>query len=273
MRKAKLLVVSALVIASHAQAEVIDIRFVVTDSLASSPTVAQTLSAYVEQLNGYYRNSQVDLQAEIVGIDFAPIKATEAVDILHDMAQEQHGFTGMFEKARQLGADYTIAVSDKLLMHNKPGCGRAIAVNQSVADLSSTRKAFAVVNIACGAHTLAHELGHLMGLNHGHLVARCAPAKGHSAAITPYANGYGEGNCDGKPQSGEFGDIMVGGWMREINGNGKSSLPFFSNPRIQDQRCGEKKQCGDAAIGDAARALNEHAHYYAGHEQRAKNVP
>ncbi|MFU8790467.1 MAG: hypothetical protein ACNA7G_15680, partial [Methylobacter sp.] len=117
--------ISALAIAGHARAEVIDIRFVVSDSLASSPTVIQTLSAYVEQLNGYYRNSQVDLQAEIVGIDFAPIKASEAVDILHDMTQEQHGFTAMFEKARQLGADYTIAVSDKLLMHNKPGCGRA----------------------------------------------------------------------------------------------------------------------------------------------------
>ncbi len=256
---------------NKAQAETVDIRFVVADSLAATPAVQQQtiakLSSYVEQLNGYYRSSQVNLQAEIVDVSFAAMAKAEAVSVLRDMEQEQNGFTGLFDKARQLGADYTIAIADDLLINGKLGCGRALAVNRTLTDIASTRKALAVMSFVCGAHTLAHELGHLMGLNHGFLVNDCAPGKGHNSAITPYANGYGEGNCDGQAQPGEFGDIMVGGWMRAVNGNDKSSLPFFSNPRIQDVRCGSKGQCGDPHIGDAARALNEHAHYYAGHER------
>jgi len=114
---------------------------------------------------------------------------------------------------------------------------------------------------------VAHELGHLMGLNHGYLVNSCQPDQGHANAIAPYANGYAEGNCDGRMQTGEFGTIMVGGWMKQINGDGHSSLRMFSNPRIRDIRCGTRGICGDEKIGDEARALNENARYYAGHEE------
>jgi hypothetical protein len=183
------------------------------------------------------------------------------------MEHERNGFEALFQKAYEYGADYTVAMPSKLLMNGKPGCGRAYAVNKTIEAISDPRRAFAVVNFVCGAHTLAHELGHLMGLNHGSLVARCNPGMGHTTAITPYANGYAEGNCDGKPQAGEFGDIMVGGHMREIMGNDKGNLSMFSNPRIHDERCGPNQTCGDPLTGDAARALSENAHYYAGHKK------
>ncbi|WP_162232412.1 hypothetical protein [Methylogaea oryzae] len=95
----------------------------------------------------------------------------------------------------------------------------------------------------------------------------CLPGKGHSTALTPYANGYAQGVCDKQPQPGEFGTIMVGGFMQEINGDGHSSLPLFSNPRLRDPRCGSQGVCGDAASADAARAMNEHRRYYAAHEE------
>jgi len=263
--------VLAIYFVSGARAETIGIRFVVGDDLGQSALQQQAtrtaLAKYVAKLNGYYRDSGVALQAEIVGVDFIRIEALEAVQILDDMAHEQNGFAAMFQRADEFGADYTVAVTGKLMMQGRPGCGRAYAVNQSVEAVSSTRKAFAVINFVCGAHTLAHELGHLMGLNHGSLVAFCNPKKGHTSAIAPHANGYAVGNCDGKPQSGEFGDIMVGGHMREIIGNDKGNLPIFSNPRIHDERCGINRTCGDAAIGDAVRALNENARYYAAHEE------
>ncbi|MDI1232460.1 MAG: zinc-dependent metalloprotease family protein [Methylobacter sp.] len=249
----------------------IGIRFVVSDDLGQSATPHQAtqakLESYVAELNDYYRNSEVGLRVEIVDVEFSRIEAVDIMQILDDMAHEQNGFDAMFKKADEFGADYTVAMPSKLIMQGKPGCGRAYAVNQSVEAISSTRKAFAVVNFVCGAHTLAHELGHLMGLNHGTLVDFCHPKMGHTSAITPYANGYAEGNCDGRPQLGEFGDIMVGGHMREIIGNDKGSLPIFSNPRIHDERCGINRTCGDVAIGDAARTLNENAPYYAAHEE------
>lgn len=261
----------AIYYASGACAETIGIRFVVGDDLGQGAPQRQAtqtaLEKQVARLNGYYRDSGVMLHAVIVGVDFTRMEAREAVQILDDMAHERNGFAAMFLRADEFGADYTIAVTGKLMMRGKPGCGRAHAVNQSVAAISSTRKAFAVINFVCGAHTLAHELGHLMGLNHGSLVDSCNPEKGHTSAIAPHANGYAVGNCDGKPQPGEFGDIMVGGWMGKIYGNDKSSLPMFSNPRIRDERCGENRTCGDPSIGDAARALNDNARYYAAHEE------
>lgn len=258
--------------ASWSFAETIGIRFVVNNDLgvteAQRKTTQSKLNAYVEVLNGYYRNSEVALKAEIVQIEFAKIEAVDDTRIIEDMRHERNGFELMFKKAYDSGADYTIAITNKLMMRGKPGCGRAFTVNQTVEEIADPRRAFAVVNFVCGAHTIAHELGHLMGLNHGTLVSSCYLGKGHTSAIAPYANGYAEGNCDGKPQPGEFGDIMVGGYMRDVMGNSKGNLPIFSNPKIRDDRCGKNKICGDPATGDAARALNEHAHYFASHKKQ-----
>lgn len=261
----------ALLFASGVWAESIGIRFIVSDELGQSAAQRQATQAalekYVAELNGYYRNSEVLLSAEIVDVDFSRIAATDVMQILGDMEQERNGFALLFQRANEFGADYTVAVSSKLMIRGKRGCGRAYAVNQTQAAISSARKAFAAIDFVCGAHTLAHELGHLMGLNHGALVNQCQPGKAHTSAIAPYANGYAVGNCDGKPQQGEFGTIMVGGWMKEINGNGHGNLAIFSNPRLQDERCGSSKICGDPLFGDAARALNENARYYAAHEE------
>lgn len=254
-----------------AQAETIGIRFVVAGVLGQTEVQRQTVRAVldkrVEELNSYYRNSDVALQAGIVNVDFSPIKAAVDVEILEDMALERNGFEDLFERAGQFGADYSIAIVSELLIFGKRGCGRAYAINKTVAEISSTRRAFAVIDFACQAHTLAHELGHLMGLNHGVIVDRCEPNRGHLTAIAPYALGYGVGNCDGKPQPGEFGTIMVGGNMKKVNGDDQSSLRMFSNPRIKDERCGASHICGDPETGDEARALNENARYYAAHEE------
>lgn len=261
----------ALYFVAEASAETIGIRFVVSDELGRTPAQQQatqaTLKSYVDGLNERYHNSEVALNAEIVQVEFIRFDSADDVRIIDDMAHELNGFADMFQQADEFGADYTVAMPAKLTVLGNPGCGRAVAVNQSVAAVSSARKAFAVVNFVCGAHTLAHELGHLMGLNHGTLVDFCHPNMGHTSAIAPYANGYAEGNCDGMPQAGEFGDIMVGGHMREIMGNDKGNLAIFSNPRIHDERCGARQLCGDPAIGDAARALNENARYFAAHEE------
>ena len=271
------ILLSALCASTSAWAETIGIRFIVSDDLGRTTLQRQSTQAalkqYVTGLNERYRNSEVALKAEIVQIEFTRITSASDIQIIYDMSHERNGFEAMFRKQHDSGADYTIAIVNKLIVQGNPGCGRAYAVNQSIAAISDPRKAFTVVHFACGAHTIAHELGHLMGLNHGTLVDFCNPKMGHTSAIAPYANGYAEGNCDGKPQPGEFGDIMVGGYMREIMGNDKGNLPIFSNPRIHDERCGKNKTCGDPAIGDAARALNENAHYFAPHKAQPNHAP
>lgn len=249
----------------------IDIRFIVKDTLGPNAEarqqVSEQLRAYIAELNGYYRNSAVNLHAELANVTFRPIPALEATAVLQDIKHERNGFEDLFIEARTWGADFTLAVTDLLLIDGASRCGSAYAVNQTLADLASSRTAFAVINYACGAHTLAHELGHLMGLNHGHVVAQCQPVPDNTAALRSYANGYGVGNCDQRYQEGEWGDIMVGGWMQTISGQGHKNLPLYANPRIHDPRCGVKQTCGDPLIGDAARMLNEFAEIYAKHEK------
>jgi len=273
VRRAFAVLALALIFASEVLAETvpIGIRFILSDDLGRDAATRQAtqakLESYVAELNGYYRDSEVTLQAEIVDIEFLRIEAIDAMQILDDIAHQQNGFDAVFKKADEFGADYTVVMSSNLMVHGKRWCGRAVAVNKTPESVASTRNSYAVINFICGSHTLAHELGHLMGLNHGFLVDQCQPNAGHTSAIATYANGYAEGNCDGEPQPGEFGTIMVGGYMSEINGNNKGSLPMFSNPRIRDDRCGVNQICGNPGFGDEARALNENSRYYSMHEE------
>ncbi len=246
------------------------LRFVVDDNLAITiprrQLISTALAEFVGEVNGYYQSSHVVLRAEIVDMRFAHFASDDVMMLLSDMEHERNAFKGMFRCAEDTGADYTIAVSSRLMIRGKRGCGRGFAVNSTPAQIASSRRAFAVIDFACGAHSLAHELGHLMGLNHGALVDQCQPGMGHRNAIAPYANGYAVGPCNGRPDTGKFGTIMVGGWMRAIAGE-RNSLPLFSNPRLRDSRCGVSGVCGDPGIGDEARALNENARIYAAHAE------
>lgn len=250
--------------------QVIGLRFVVDGRTASTTQqrqlVVDRLHKQVDELNEYYANSQVVLRAGVVDVSFLPILSGDAIDILEDMKFERRGFERLFDRANEMGADYTIAVATSLTLRGRPSCGRAYAVNQTLAAISTTRTAFLVMGSTCKAQTLAHELGHLMGLNHGTLIAECTGKRTHQSAIASYANGWGQGNCDGKPQEGEFGTIMVGGYMKHVDGR-NGGLPMFSNPRIEDARCGPTRRCGDALRGDSARVLNEYARVYAAHEE------
>lgn len=254
-----------------APVEVLGLRLVADAALGkSAPERARTLQrlqSQVEEVNGYFLQSEVRLRLDIVQVAFADIGSEDAMAVLGAMQRTTGPFAGMFDVADELGADFTVAVLDRLQLRGAPGCGRAFAVNRTVEEISDLRRAFAVVSIRCGAQTLAHELGHLMGLNHGHLVDECEPGQGHRTALAPHANGYAEGNCDGRPQAGEFGTLMVGGWMKRINGDGRGSLPIFSNPRVRDPRCGARGVCGDERLGDEARVLNENAARYAAHAE------
>lgn len=187
------MLISAIPSLAATETVTIGLRFIVSKELGQSTEQRRDtetiLKQYVSGLNDIYRNSKIMLRGEIKDIHYAKIEPVDARQILQEMAREQNGFASLFRQANEFGADYTIAVVPKLEIRGKARCGRAFAVNQTIEEISSTRRAFAVINIhpACGAQTLAHELGHLMGLNHGTLVDSCLPNQGHTSALTPYA--------------------------------------------------------------------------------------
>jgi hypothetical protein len=102
-----------------------------------------------------------------------------------------------------------------------------------------------------------------MGLSHGDLVASCY-GSGNANGFASYAKGYGAGNCDGRYQVGEFGTIMVGNYMVGISG-GAGQVPLFSNPNVENSRCGVAGVCGNSGNGNAVRQMNEYRHFFNSH--------
>lgn len=226
----------------------------------------QSLKQMVVGLNSIYADSDVDLTARIVDVEFFAMQNHDQVTILQEMQSRQGPFADFVGKADRYGADFTVAIIPGLQSGAvaSPGphsvCGASHG-SWNLQDLISPDKAYAVINPRCGAYTLAHELGHVMGLNHGVAMARCFPDKKEGVPIVPYALGYAEGECNGEPAREKFGDIMTGGLMQYIDGSPRG-LPIFSNPRIHRPECGARGICGDPETGDAARALNENAKYF-----------
>lgn len=77
-------------------------------------------------------------------------------------------------------------------MQGKPGCGRAYAVNQSVEAISSTRKAFAVVNFVCGAHARGSRVGAPDGFESWHAALSIVRTMPHDEIIEQYEITAGE---------------------------------------------------------------------------------
>jgi hypothetical protein len=258
------------VFSTLAFAENFGIRFVVDDASLNSPEsqarMAKNLNRMVEELNLIYKDSEVDLTARIVDIQFSRMQDRNLVVILQEMQLKNGVFLDFISKATHYHADFTIAVVQGLQTksywkYSKGNICGAAHGSWSVQDMMSVEKAYAVINPSCSSSTLAHELGHIMGVNHGVAMTRCFPNKKESIPITSYGFGYSEGECNSKPSPEKFGDIMTGGLMLLINGN-PSSIKIFSNPRIRRPECGVRGICGDPKTGDAARALNENARYF-----------
>lgn len=256
------------VFSAHVLAEGFGIRFVVDDtSLRSAEDrdlLVRNLKHIVGDLNAIYTDSDVSLTAKIVDIGFSSMQNNDLAVILQEMQLKKGAFTDFVDKANRYGADFTVAVVPGLqsgaASSRRSICGAAHG-SWNVQDMVSVEKAYAVIDPRCGSYSLAHELGHVMGLNHGVAMKRCFPDKKEGKPITPYAFGYSEGECDGKRSPEKFGDIMTGGVMKFINGDPRG-LNIFSNPRIRRPECGARGICGDPETGDAARALNENAKHF-----------
>ncbi|MBP9034855.1 MAG: hypothetical protein KBG29_13220 [Pseudomonadales bacterium] len=96
------------------------LRFVVDDNLAITiprrQLTSTALAEFVGEVNGYYQSSHVVLRAEIVGMSFARFASDDVMVLLSDMEHERNAFKGMFRCAEDTGADYTIAVSSRLMI-------------------------------------------------------------------------------------------------------------------------------------------------------------
>ncbi|MDD2761702.1 MAG: hypothetical protein PHH11_15600, partial [Methylomonas sp.] len=162
MRRWLVATVIYLISAASLQAKTLGLGFWINDRLAQTAAQKQNiekrLADQVIELNAFFRNSHVQLQADIAVIRYVRISQSDAIAILDDMISERNEFANLFAVAGEYGADYNIAIVDKLQLRGNPNCGRAYAVNKTQNEIASLQRAIVAVNSACSAQTLAHEL-------------------------------------------------------------------------------------------------------------------
>ena len=249
------------------------------------------MNTFIEESNGYFRRSGVDIQLKLENIIFSDIsnngRETNPDTLLNNMRNQRNGFDNIFTTADRTGSDYTVAIFESL----DGVCGKAAGVHTSIFDIMRTDRAYAIAEIGCDSDTFVHELGHLMGLAHGDQVEACKGG-GHDRAIENFSKGFafipgasvkpvrGAGgvtfdNCVVADDGGNyFGTIMVGNHVSPAQAavdrgtTGFSKVPVFSGPNVRNVNCGETEICGDGENGNAVNALNRLSFFYAIHETR-----
>lgn len=209
--------------AAHtAHAAQIDLLVLYDDHSASrlQGEPAVVMKSWQDQINAMYRNSQVDLQLRIVGVERNNLAASDMTQALTTIARSQ----AVAQIRDRVGADFVTQ------LHQSGNCGVGyLSVHPSYA--------FNVLGPGCGPATLAHELGHNMGLNHSR-------AQGDTSG-TEFRYGLGHG------VNGAFGTLMTYEWYYRA-----AKMSVFSNPRVmcRGYPCGV--EAGAPGEADAARAIN-----------------
>lgn len=211
--------------ALDAQAATVDLLVLYDAHSASyfNGQVETAMQNWVAQINNAYRDSNVDIQLRLAG---AVAHEQAGADMEAVLTGLRANSTAVGLRA-QYGADFVTQ------LHKTGECGIGYF---SV----SSGWAWNVVGPDCGPLTMAHELGHNMGLAHSR--------KQGDTTGTRYAYGLGHG------VDGLFGTIMSYSWLYTNRASGR--VARFSNPDISclGVPCGVPE--GQPTQANAALALN-----------------
>lgn len=187
------------------------------ESPIGMPWVIDLVESGIVELNLALRNSGVNAQARLVKIkrdNYPP--AGRDFDTMEDMLErltdrQDEYFRRAHAWRDRFGADFVALVSRK----NESLCGLAwLAGKREGAQPGDEAGAFSVTNWRClESGTLAHEIGHNMGLQH----ARVNPTNSRLGAYD-----YSFGHL----VEGEFATVMAYLCV------GCSGIPYFSNPDV-----------------------------------------
>lgn len=236
-------------VAAGSADQTIDVLLYYTPGMVSVHGSAEKVAARVDALialaNQAYTSGGLSRRLRRVGLELLDVADTSSNSALLDQMRLRSGpFAGLDARREQLGADL-VSILRPFHKTTQGSCGVAYVAGAGGGDVSLyERLGLAVISDGvdragssyyCDNLTLAHELGHNMGLMHDRATVA---SQGGGTGAKPYAFGYAV--------AGRWGTIMSYTFPHQVK---------FSNPL--DYTCNGSERCGvpSAAANSADNVL------------------
>ena len=215
------------------------------------------IASYIEFANNAFKKSNVNLRLRLVNrqlLNWASYPTVSAKDLSALAADPR-----VQQLRETYGADVVQLISRTQVGQGYGVCGIGYVLsgpkNGGTFQNGAWASAYGITGVDCSLSTMAHEIGHNLGLRHSYEQDQTEGyytylARGIHQGTYEWGRGYGV--------QGRFATIMA--YPQVFNASVQA--PLFSTPALGDSTCANQA-CGRASYADAARALNDMAAHIA----------